>query len=93
MENTKIATFLMGLSAILVMDACSSSKSSSTNGMNMMLARMQIDNKTKNSDLDSQIVAVFAEMKKWTPGLVNNKPYDTAELYSFTIKKGKISVE
>jgi len=56
------------------------------------LVRCQIDNKTKSPELDSQIVAVFAEMKKWTPGKVNNVSVDTAILYSFTIKNGKITV-
>lgn len=56
------------------------------------LVRCQIDNKTKSPELDSQIIAVFAEMKKWTPGKVNNVSVDTAILYSFTIKNGKITV-
>ena len=56
------------------------------------LVRCQIDNKTKSPELDNQIVAVFAEMKKWTPGKVNNVSVDTAVLYSFTIKNGKITV-
>jgi hypothetical protein len=56
------------------------------------LVRCQIDNKTKSPELDSQIVAVFAEMKIWTPGKINNKPVDTAVLYSFSIENGKITV-
>ncbi len=54
------------------------------------LVRCQIDNKTKSPELDSQIVAVFAKMKTWTPGKINNTSVDTAVLYSFTIKNGKI---
>jgi len=54
------------------------------------LVRCQIDNKTKNPELDSQIVAVFAELKKWTAGKINNTSFDTVVLYSFTIKDGKI---
>lgn len=56
------------------------------------MVRCQIDNKTKSPELDSQIVAVFAEMKIWTPGKVNKAPVDSAILYSFTIKNGKITV-
>ena len=56
------------------------------------LVRCQIDNKTKSPDLDSQIVAVFAELKTWTAGKVNNVSVDTIELYSFTIKNGKITL-
>ena len=57
------------------------------------LVRCEIDNKTKSPELDSQIVAVFAEMKQWTAGMVNNKSVDTSVLYSFTIKNGKITVD
>jgi len=56
------------------------------------LVRCEIDNKTKSPELDSQIVAVFAELKEWTAGKINEKPFDTVVLYSFTIKNGKISV-
>jgi hypothetical protein len=54
------------------------------------LVRCEIDNKTKSPELDSQIVAVFAELKTWTAGKINNNPVDTSVLYSFTIKNGKI---
>ena len=56
------------------------------------LVKCEIDNKTQSQELDSQIVAVFAEMKIWTAGKINNKPVDTVVLYSFTISKGKIKV-
>lgn len=54
------------------------------------MVQCKIDNKTQSPELDSQIVAVFAEMKVWTPGKMYDKPIDTVELYSFTIKDGKI---
>lgn len=54
------------------------------------LVRCQVGNKTKSPELDSQIAAVFAEMKTWTAGKVNNRPVDTLVLYSFTINNGKI---
>lgn len=54
------------------------------------LVRCQIDNKTKSPELDSQIVAVFEELKKWTAGKINNNYVDTSVLYSFTIKNGII---
>ena len=38
------------------------------------LVQCEIDNKTQSQELDSQIVAVFAEMKIWTAGKINNKP-------------------
>ncbi len=54
------------------------------------LVRCEMDNKTKSPELDSQIVAVFAEMKTWIAGKINNNSVDTSVLYSFTIKNGKI---
>lgn len=56
------------------------------------LVKCEIDNKTKSTELDSQIVAVFAELKTWTAGTIGNHSVDTVVLYSFTIKKGKISL-
>lgn len=56
------------------------------------LVRCEMDNKTKSPELDKQIVAVFAEMKDWTPGMVNNNSVDTVVLYSFAIENGKISL-
>ena len=57
------------------------------------LVKCEIDNKTQNPKLDKEIVAVFAKMQRWKPGRINDKAVDTGELYSFTIKKGKISLE
>ena len=54
------------------------------------LVKCDIDNKTKSPELDAQIVAVFATMKTWTAGTINKVSVDTSELYSFTIKNGKI---
>lgn len=51
---------------------------------------MKISNKTQSPELDSQIEAVFAEMKTWTAGKINNKSVDTVVMYSFTIKDWKI---
>jgi len=57
------------------------------------LVQCKISNKTKSPELDSQIEAVFAELTNWTPGSMHQKPVDTANLTSFTIKDGKISME
>ena len=54
------------------------------------LVKCEIDNKAKSPELDSEIVAVFAEMKIWTPGKIRDRSFDTVVLYSFTIKNGKI---
>ncbi len=54
------------------------------------MVRCQIDNKTKNPELDQQIVAVFAKLEEWEAGTINGKPVDTSVLYSFEIENGKI---
>ncbi len=54
------------------------------------LVRCNISIETKSTELDNQIVAVFAEMKMWTAGKLNDDFVDTTVLYSFTIKNGEI---
>ena len=56
------------------------------------VVKCEMDNKTKDSTLDSQIVAVFSVLGKWEAGLLNGKPVDSMRLYSFEIKKGKILI-
>jgi len=56
------------------------------------VVKCEMDNKTKDTTLDSQIVAVFNFLGKWESGLLNGKPVDSMRLYSFEIKKGKISL-
>ncbi|MBT3210026.1 MAG: hypothetical protein HN704_09925 [Bacteroidetes bacterium] len=56
------------------------------------MVRCEIDNKTKNPELDEQIVAVFAKLEKWIAGTINGKSVDTSVLYSFKIENGKISL-
>jgi hypothetical protein len=55
------------------------------------LVQCRIDNKTQSEELDKQIVAVFAELKQWKAGTINGQTVDTVNLFSFTIKNGKIS--
>lgn len=57
------------------------------------LIRCEMDNETKSTVLDAQLVAIFATMKKWTAGSLKGKPVDTVVLYSFTIENGKISLQ
>ncbi len=54
----------------------------------------EMDNKTKSKELDAQIVAVFNELliDTWKPGTLNGKEVDTRLLYSFDIKKGKLTL-
>lgn len=56
------------------------------------VARCQIDNKTKSEELDKQIVAVFMTLRSWKAGKLNNKEVDSSTLWSFEIKKGKLTL-
>lgn len=46
--------------------------------------------KTKNEELDKQILEVFKTLQNWTAGKLDGKNVDSRELISYTIKKGKI---
>jgi hypothetical protein len=52
----------------------------------------EIDNKTKSSVLDEQIVAVFKTLTTWKAGKLDGKEVDSMRIWSFEIKKGKISL-
>ncbi|OQP65386.1 hypothetical protein A3860_17115 [Niastella vici] len=56
------------------------------------MVKCEMDNKTKDATLDSQIVAVFSALGKWEAGSIDGKPVDTYRLFSFEIKKGKIAL-
>ncbi len=56
------------------------------------MVRCHISNKTKSEELDSQIVAVFAQLKNWNSGKVNRKSVDTIKIFGFTINGGKVSI-
>jgi hypothetical protein len=57
------------------------------------VVRCEIDNKTKSSELDRQIVAVFNSLGTWKPGKVNGEKVDTSKLWSFEIRNGQISID
>ncbi len=54
------------------------------------VVRCETDNKTKNEELDKQILAIFKTLKTWRPGKLDGKEVDSVSLWSFEIKKGKI---
>lgn len=56
------------------------------------LLACEMDSKTKNKELDAQIVAVFKDLDSWQAGTLNGKEVDTRILYSFEIKKGKLTL-
>jgi hypothetical protein len=57
------------------------------------VVKCEIDNKTRHSELDQQIVAVFNSLGKWKPGKINGEKVDTSRLWSFKIKDGQISID
>jgi hypothetical protein len=54
--------------------------------------KCEMDNKTKDTTLDEQIVAVFKILGQWKAGLLNGKAVDSMRLYSFDIKNGKLKL-
>ncbi len=55
--------------------------------------KSKMDNKTKNTELDKQIEAVFNSLGEWKAGKLNGKNIDSSRLFSFKIKKGVISFD
>lgn len=49
--------------------------------------------KTKNDELDQQILDVFKTLQTWTSGKLDDKNVDSRELMSYKIKKGMIILE
>lgn len=50
----------------------------------------ELHRKTKDEELNEQILAVFRSFKTWQPGTLNEKSVDSNVLESFKIKKGKV---
>jgi hypothetical protein len=49
----------------------------------------KMDNKTKDPELDKQILDVFKDLTNWKAGTLDGKAVDSVVLFSFEIKKGK----
>lgn len=57
------------------------------------VVKCEMDNKTKSEELDKQIVAVFNSLGQWKPGKLNGNEVDSSRLWSFEVKKGKITLD
>lgn len=57
------------------------------------VVQCKMDNKTRSPELDKQIETVFNSLGVWKTGKLNGKAVDSLKLFSFTIKKGKISFD
>jgi hypothetical protein len=57
------------------------------------IVQCKMDNKTKSTELDQQIEAVFNSLGIWKAGKLDGMQVDSSRLYSFTIKKGKIILD
>ena len=55
------------------------------------MVQCKMSNSTGDEELDAQIEAVFATLTKWKPGKLSGTNVDASELYSFKVKKGKIT--
>jgi hypothetical protein len=56
------------------------------------VVQCKIDNKTKSTELDEQVVNVFKTLTSWKPGKLNDEKVDSLRLFSFEISKGKFKV-
>jgi DNA-binding protein YbaB len=56
------------------------------------VVQCKIDNKSKSTILDDQVVAVFKTLIAWKSGKLNGKEVDSLKLWSFEIKKGKLTL-
>jgi hypothetical protein len=54
------------------------------------MIKCEIDNKSGDNDLDSEVVAVFRTLTFVSPGTLNGQAVDTSLLYSMEVKKGVI---
>lgn len=57
------------------------------------VVQSEMDTKTKSKELDKQIEALFNSLGEWKAGKLDGQSVDSSRLFSFRIKKGKISFE
>jgi hypothetical protein len=57
------------------------------------VVKCKMDNKTKSTELDKQIEAVFNTLGSWKAGRLNGKEVDTSRLFSFKIKNVKFTFD
>ncbi len=55
--------------------------------------KIEVHFKKSNNVLENQIEEVFRSLGSWKPGKLNGKAVDSQNLFSFKIKKGKISYD
>ena len=53
----------------------------------------RISVETKSNELDGQILEVFKSFNEWEAGTLDGKKVDSAELISYKIKKGVLTIE
>lgn len=56
------------------------------------VVQCKMDNKTKSTVLDEQIVNVFKTLTSWKAGTLDGKNVDSIKLWSFEIKNGKLKL-
>ena len=57
------------------------------------VVQCKIDNNTKSSLLDDQVVNVFKTLTSWKAGKLNGEDVDSIKLYSFEITNGQIKLK
>ncbi|HMD00926.1 MAG TPA: hypothetical protein VKH37_12270 [Ferruginibacter sp.] len=57
------------------------------------VVKCEIDNKSKSADLDEQVLKVFKTVTFSKAGTLNGRNVDSMRLWSYNVKKGKISID
>lgn len=52
----------------------------------------EVSTKSKSSELDTQVLNIFKTFTVWNPGTLNNNAVDARVSFSYTIKKGKLTL-
>ena len=54
------------------------------------VVQCKLNKKSKYTELNKQIIAVFSSLGTWKAGKLNGKEVDTSQMFSIVIKKGKV---
>jgi hypothetical protein len=55
--------------------------------------KWDISIKTKEANLDRQILEIFKSLSNWTAGTLNGKSVDSRLLFKYKIKKGRLTLD
>ncbi len=56
------------------------------------LVQVSMSTKSESDELDQEVMAIFEEQKKWTPGTYYGTPVDNVQLIGFKVENGVITI-